>query len=149
MIFAICSAAATTMFAGFGRAEADSTRERVMKALEGFLRPEFINRVDEVIVFNGLTKESFGSICRIMLGDLSGMLADKGIELRYTDALVELLVEKGFSQKYGARNLRRLIQREIEDIIAADIIDARGSHVAAFALDAADGAVKVEMLPGV
>ncbi|HBR30845.1 MAG TPA: chaperone ClpB, partial [Clostridiales bacterium] len=109
--------------AGFTASSKNSDEEKVKKALEDFLRPEFINRVDEIVVFNRLTKENFSFICRIMLGDLQSVLADKQIKLDYDDKTVEYLVNKGFSEKYGARNLRRLIQTDVEDQLAARIIE--------------------------
>ena len=96
---------------------------RVIKALEGFLRPEFINRVDDIIVFNRLTKTDCEKIAEIMLGDLAGVLADKNIELNYDASALSAIAETGFSEKYGARNLRRLIQTDIEDKIALKIIE--------------------------
>ena len=101
----------------------EGDNDRVMKALEGFLRPEFINRVDEIVIFNRLTKENFGGICEIMLGDLRKVLEEKGISFTYDEGTVKYLVNKGFSEKYGARNLRRLIQTDIEDVAAAEIIE--------------------------
>ncbi|PKM62810.1 MAG: chaperone ClpB [Firmicutes bacterium HGW-Firmicutes-21] len=113
--------------AGFTATSKSNDFEKIKKALEDFLRPEFINRVDEIVVFNRLTKENFSFICRIMLGDLRSVLSDKGINLVYDDKAVEYLVNKGFSEKYGARNLRRLIQTDIEDPVAAKIIDCFSS----------------------
>jgi len=133
----------SSSLAGFGKTAHQSDTERVMKSLEGFLRPEFINRVDDIVVFNRLTKENFAAICRIMLGDLQSILSEKGITLTYTDTAVQYLVDKGFSEKYGARNLRRLIQTDIEDRLAAMIVDSRSSDGRSFAIDAADGALKI------
>lgn len=96
---------------GFGGSADDQGRERIMKALQDFLRPEFLNRVDEIVCFNHLTKENFAGIARIMLDELKASLGDKGYTLRYDEALVDYLVEKSYSLTYGARNLRRLIQR--------------------------------------
>ena len=109
--------------AGFTMSTQAGDNDRVMKALEGFLRPEFLNRVDEIVVFNRLTKENFGGICEIMLGDLRKVLEEKGISFTYDEGTVKYLVNKGFSEKYGARNLRRLIQTDIEDVAAAEIIE--------------------------
>lgn len=109
--------------AGFTATAKNSDYEKVKKALEDFLRPEFINRIDEIVVFNRLTKDNFSFICRIMLGDLQKVLSEKGITLEYDDKAVQYLVTKGYSEKYGARNLRRLIQKDIEDPIAAKIIE--------------------------
>jgi ATP-dependent Clp protease ATP-binding subunit ClpC len=108
---------------GFGHTLTEQTRERSLKALSDIMRPEFINRVDEIIAFNQLTKEDFKKIAGIMLGDLKSNLAERQIEFTWADEAVEYLVEKSFSIKYGARNLRRLIQREVEDGIASAIID--------------------------
>ena len=106
-----------------------------MKALRDFLRPEFLNRVDEIICFNHLSKENFAGIARIMLEELRKSLSDKGYTFHYDDALVDYLVEKSYSMTYGARNLRRLIQKELEDAIASRIIDSWQHPVAR--LDAA------------
>ena len=108
--------------AGFGESAAQNDKAKVLRALEGFLRPEFINRVDEIVVFNRLGRDNFKSICHIMLGDLVNVLNEKGIALEYSDSLVEHLVDKGYSEKYGARNLRRLIQSEVEDELANVIV---------------------------
>ncbi len=110
---------------GFGNSLSDMSRERIMKALNEFLRPEFINRVDEVICFNQLTEDDFRAIAALMLGEVAQVLSEKGMELRWDEALTGYLVKKGYSVTYGARNLRRLIQKEIEDVIAAQIIAHR------------------------
>ena len=107
---------------GFGRSVSQQDRERAMKALEQFLRPEFINRVDEVVCFNRLTEENFGVIARIMLGELAGSLKEKGITFTYDDALIQYLTGKSYSITYGARNLRRTIQKDLEDPMFAFII---------------------------
>ncbi|MGM9631819.1 MAG: ATP-dependent Clp protease ATP-binding subunit, partial [Eubacteriales bacterium] len=95
---------------------------RTMKALEGFLRPEFINRVDEIITFNSLTKENFEKIADIMLGELREALTEKGIALTYTRDTLKYIGEKSYSAKFGARNMRRFIQTHIEDAIAEKVI---------------------------
>ena len=107
---------------GFGRTMNELSRERAMKALEGFLRPEFINRVDEVICFNRLSEENFKGIARIMLGELVTSLKEKSITFTFDDAVVDWLTAKSFSVTYGARNLRRMIQKELEDHMAMEII---------------------------
>ena len=109
---------------GFGKSGSEQGKERVMKALREFLRPEFINRVDEVIYFHQLTEENFRTIARIMLEELKTSLADKGFTFQYDDAVVDALVRKSYSVAYGARNLRRCIQKELEDPMANLIIDA-------------------------
>ena len=95
-----------------------------MKALSGFLRPEFINRVDEIITFNHLTEENFLGIADIMLKELQTALADRGLNLTWDHTLGQYLVKEAYSLVYGARNLRRTIQRNLEDPIAEKIIDS-------------------------
>uniref|UniRef100_UPI0026107583 AAA family ATPase n=1 Tax=uncultured Flavonifractor sp. TaxID=1193534 RepID=UPI0026107583 len=109
---------------GFGRTADQQGKERAMKALESFLRPEFINRVDEIVYFNKLTEENFRDIAGIMLGELRDTLADKGITFTWDEALLDHLVRKSYSQTYGARNLRRQIQKDLEDDIATKLIDS-------------------------
>ncbi len=128
---------------GFGGSLSDMTRERTMKALNEFLRPEFINRVDEVVCFNQLTEENFRGIAALMLGEVRDVLAERGQKLTWDTALIDYLVEKGYSVTYGARNLRRLIQKEIEDVVAEKIIEKHGENVKTIALSAADGRVTV------
>ena len=131
---------------GFGGSADDQGRERIMKALQDFLRPEFLNRVDEIVCFNHLTKENFAGIARIMLDELKASLGDKGYTLRYDEALVDYLVEKSYSLTYGARNLRRLIQKELEDPMAARIIDAFEHPITQISATIRDGAVQLYTL---
>ena len=131
---------------GFGGSADDQGRERIMKALQDFLRPEFLNRVDEIVCFNHLTKENFAGIARIMLDELKASLGDKGYTLRYDEALVDYLVEKSYSLTYGARNLRRLIQKELEDPMAARIIDAFEHPITQISASVRDGAVQLYTL---
>ena len=131
---------------GFGGSADDQGRERIMKALQDFLRPEFLNRVDEIVCFNHLTKENFAGIARIMLDELKASLGDKGYTLRYDEALVDYLVEKSYSLTYGARNLRRLIQQELEDPMAARIIDAFEHPITQISATVRDGAVQLYTL---
>ena len=131
---------------GFGGSTDDQGRERIMKALQDFLRPEFLNRVDEIVCFNHLTKENFAGIARIMLDELKASLGDKGYTLRYDEALVDYLVEKSYSLTYGARNLRRLIQKELEDPMAARIIDAFEHPITQISATVRDGAVQLYTL---
>ncbi len=109
---------------GFDRTVSQQDADRAMKALQQFLRPEFINRVDAVITFNRLSEENFQSIARIMLGELQTSLKEKGITFTYDDALVAFLTHQSYSRTYGARNLRRTIQKELEDPMATKIIDS-------------------------
>ena len=131
---------------GFGGSADQQGKERTMKALQDFLRPEFLNRVDEIVCFNHLTKENFSGIARIMLEELRTSLSDKGYTFRYDDALVDYLVEKSYSMTYGARNLRRLIQKELEDPMASRIIDSFEHPITQISATAADGAVQLYTL---
>ena len=131
---------------GFGGSADQQGKERTMKALRDFLRPEFLNRVDEIVCFNHLTKENFSGIARIMLEELRTSLRDKGYAFRYDDALVDYLVEKSYSMTYGARNLRRLIQKELEDPMASRIIDSFEHPITQISATAADGAVQLYTL---
>ena len=109
---------------GFGRTLSEQSREKAMKALGEFLRPEFLNRVDDVICFNKLTEENFRGIAGIMLTELRDSLAERGVTFCWEQSLIDALVKKAYSVTYGARNLRRTIQRELEDPIAEKIIDS-------------------------
>ena len=128
---------------GFGRTANEQGRERAMKALESFLRPEFINRVDEIVYFNKLTEGDFKAIASIMLGELKGTLAEKGITFTWDEALLDALVEKSYSQTYGARNLRRQIQKDLEDDIATKLIDSYLHPITQIRATAEDGQIKV------
>ncbi len=130
---------------GFTASEHESDEIRVRTALEAFLRPEFLNRVDEIVVFNRLTREHFGAICRIMLSELADVLAEKGIVFTWTDAVIDRLAEQGYSEKYGARNLRRLIQTELEDAIASELVSRYKESVTAIEATAETGAVKLSV----
>ena len=109
---------------GFGRTADQQGRERAMKALESFLRPEFINRVDEIVYFNKLTEDNFKAIAASMLRELQDALKEKGITFTWDDALLDYLVKKSYSMTYGARNLRRQIQKDLEDDIDTKLIDS-------------------------
>ena len=117
-----------------------------MKALRDFLRPEFLNRVDEIVCFNHLTKENFSGIARIMLDELKTSLSEKGFTFRYDDALVDYLVKKSYSAAYGARNLRRCIQKDVEDPMAARIIESYETPITQIKATAEDGAVELYTL---
>ena len=109
---------------GFGKSLSEQTQEKAVKALSEFLRPEFINRVDEVISFNKLTEENFRAIAGIMLTDLQQALSERGIDFTWDESVIDALVKKSYSVTYGARNLRRTIQKELEDPIAQKIIES-------------------------
>ena len=130
---------------GFGGSLSDMSRERTMKALNEFLRPEFINRVDEVICFNQLTETNFRAITELMLGELRENMERKNITLTWDDSLVDHLVREGYSVTYGARNLRRLIQKQVEDQIAEGIIARRGESSSQIMLSAENGKVEVRI----
>ena len=131
---------------GFGRSADDQDKERVMKALQEFLRPEFINRVDEIVYFHQLTEENFRGIAGIMLEELKAALEEKGYHFTYDDALVDYLVKKSYSAAYGARNLRRCIQKDVEDPMAARIIESYETPITQIKATAEDGAVKLYTL---
>jgi ATP-dependent Clp protease ATP-binding subunit ClpA len=114
---------------GFGRSANEQGKDRAMKGLQEFLRPEFINRVDEIVYFNQLSEENFKGIAEIMLKELAGSLEEKGITFHWDDSLMDYLVKKSYSAAYGARNLRRLIQKELEDAIAVRLIEGYQSHI--------------------
>ncbi len=130
---------------GFGGSLSDMTRERAMKALNEFLRPEFINRVDEVVCFNQLTEENFRAIAALMLGELRDVLAEKKVALSWDESLIDYLVREAYSVSYGARNLRRVIQKQIEDVLAQRMIESRGRSVGAIRLSAPEGKITIEM----
>ena len=109
---------------GFNKSASELDKDRAMKALQQFLRPEFINRVDEIVCFNKLTEEDFQPIARLMLDELKASMKEKGLHFVYDDALVRYLVSKSYSAAYGARNLRRTIQKEVEDQLALSIINS-------------------------
>ena len=131
---------------GFGRSGDELGKERVMKALQEFLRPEFINRVDEIVYFHQLTKEDFSGIARIMLRELAESLSAKGFTFTYEDSIVDYLVEKSYSAAYGARNLRRCIQKELEDPMAVRIIESFDHPITHIRAAAAHGKVVLETL---
>ena len=131
---------------GFNKTVNEQGKDRAMKALQQFLRPEFINRVDEIVYFNKLTEENFKPIARLMLDELTASLKEKGLQFAYDDALVDYLVGKSYSATYGARNLRRTIQKEVEDSLASAIIDSYDHPITQIAATAEDGKVVLRTL---
>ena len=121
---------------GFDRSANQLGREKAMKGLEAFLRPEFINRVDEIVYFNQLTEDNFKAIARIMLSELDGVMKGKGIAFTYDESVLDYLVKKSYSAAYGARNLRRQIQKDLEDPIAAKLIQRYADPVTRVELSA-------------
>ncbi len=130
---------------GFGRTDTDMVKEKTMKALQGFLRPEFLNRVDEIITFNHLTEENFLGIADIMLSELQGSLSARGLTLSWDDELRRHLVKKAYSVTYGARNLRRTIQKELEDPISEAIIDSFEHPISAIRIRMDGDEVKLDI----
>ena len=130
---------------GFGRSDGDKVKEKTMKALQGFLRPEFLNRVDEIITFNHLTEENFLGIADIMLKELQESLSGRGLTLSWDDDLRRLLVKKAYSVTYGARNLRRTIQKELEDPISEAIIDSFEHPISAIRIRVEGETVKLDI----
>ncbi len=135
-----------TASVGFGRSAGEQDKERVMRALQEFLRPEFINRVDEIVYFHRLSEENFHDIARIMLDELRDSLQEKGYTFTYDDELVKHLVHKSYSATYGARNLRRTIQKDLEDQMASCIIDSYDHPVTHIKATVEDGQIKLYTL---
>ena len=131
---------------GFGHTVNEQNRDRAMKALGEFLRPEFLNRVDEVICFNRLDEQNFAGIARIMLSELQKSLEDKGLHFTWDEDVEDYLVKKSYSATYGARNLRRTIQKELEDVMAAQIIDSYEHPVTQIHASMEDGKLVVRSL---
>ncbi|MBR5534167.1 MAG: ATP-dependent Clp protease ATP-binding subunit [Ruminiclostridium sp.] len=128
---------------GFGKTANELNKDKAMKALQQFLRPEFINRVDEVISFNQLSEENFRSIALIMLKELKDVMTDKGLTFVWDDAVLDVLVKDSYSVAYGARNLRRYIQKNLEDPIATKIIESYLNPISALKAVAEDGKIQV------
>ncbi len=131
--------------AGFNHSTTEYNKEKTMKALSDFLRPEFINRIDEIVAFNSLSKENFKEIAKIMLSDLTASLYEKQITFTFEDELLDYLTNKSFSEKYGARNLRRTIQKELEDEIANLIIENFDKTVSAIKVSVVDEKVNISI----
>ena len=129
---------------GFGRTDKEQGKDKAMKALSQFLRPEFINRVDEVVYFNRLSEENFKDIARIMLGELTDNLRDKGITFSWDESVLDHLVKTSYSLTYGARNLRRQVQKDLEDPIATNIIESYLEPITQLKAVGKDG--KIELL---
>ena len=132
---------------GFGGTVSDMGRERAMKALGEFLRPEFLNRVDEVICFNQLSEENFRGIAKIMLGEVGAVLAERNISFSWDESVVDMLVKEAYSITYGARELRRIIQKKIEDPLAEEMVKPREGGVGTIAVSVTDGELSVSIGP--
>ena len=131
---------------GFGGSEDDRREDATMRALSGFLRPEFINRVDEVVTFRALDREDFTRIVRIMLNELAEALSEKALTLRYTDEAAALIAERSYSVKFGARNMRRYIQRHVEDAIAEAVIADYTHNLTQILVHVENGEIKVSCM---
>ena len=128
---------------GFGHTASQQGKDRAMKALEDFLRPEFLNRVDEIVYFNQLSRENFKDICELMLKELRDVMTNKGIAFTCGEDVTDYLVNKSYSAVYGARNLRRLIQKELEDPIATRLIDSYIKPITSLTATADDKGITV------
>ena len=131
---------------GFAEKREMLAKDKTEKALFSFLRPEFINRVDEIITFRHLSRQDFVSIAGIMLGDLREHLLGQGIKLTYSEDILSFVAESSYSEKFGARNMRRFIERSIEDKLASLIIDNYDSRLSGFALSVVGGEIKVDFI---
>ena len=129
---------------GFGKTASEQGKDKAMKALEDLMRPEFLNRIDEIIAFNQLTEDDFARIAGILLGDLAKNLAERNIRLTWDDSLTKYLVDKSYSIKFGARNLRRLIEKEVENALAAKLIESYDHAIVGAHVSVQDGALHVE-----
>ncbi len=136
----------SSSISGFAEKREARSSEKTERALLGFLRPEFINRIDEIITFNHLDRDNFVKIADIMLSQLKGAMAEKEIRLTYTEEVLNYIADKSFSEKYGARNMRRFIEKRVEDPIAAKIIDAYPSHLLGIHLAVSDGEIAVSAI---
>ena len=136
---------ASSSISGFSYAKETRASEKTERALAGFLRPEFINRVDEIITFRHLSKTDFESIANIMLSKLSDAMKEKGIRLTFDDEVLTNIAEKSYSEKYGARNMRRYISREIEDVAADKIISGYANTITEITIDVADDAFVIDV----
>ena len=132
--------------AGFSSDREEAGRKKTEKALESFLRPEFINRVDEIITFRSLDEKDFAAIAGIMLGELAEVLRDKDINLSYTDEAAALIAEKSYSRKFGARNMRRYIQKNVEDKLAELIIADYERDITQARISVRDGELAIDCM---
>ena len=131
---------------GFNKTDSDIAKDKAMKALREFLRPEFLGRIDEIVVFNPLTEENFAGIAGLMLDEMKSPLEEKHTSLRYTDEALKTIAHKAYGQKLGARDIRRVIRNEVEDKIAELLIDKGEGAVSAVAISADNGEIRVDAL---
>ena len=121
---------------GFGKSENDITKDVTMKALERFLRPEFLGRVDEVVIFNNLSFDCFERIARLMLDELVDSLKDKGIALSYDESVPVYLAKRAYGSKKNARGLRDAVRREVEEKLANTIVFNQEMQIHSISLSA-------------
>jgi ATP-dependent Clp protease ATP-binding subunit ClpB len=121
----------------------DATREQVMDLLKQMLRPEFLNRVDDVVMFHPLMRKEIKSIIRIQLDQLKGMLAEQGIQLEFSDYALDYLVQRGFDPQFGARPLKRVLQKDVVNLLSRKIIEGRLDKSRPVMIDVFDGVVVV------
>ena len=131
---------------GFGKTQADAHKEKAMKALSEFLRPEFLARVDEILVFRDLDENDFKKISALLLDEYVPTLKEKGITFKYDDKACTALAEKAKGGKSGARDLRNIIRKEVEDKIAEEIIDAGNTSLSGIAVTAEDNKIQLEVM---
>ncbi len=134
----------STAISGFADSDVEQSRERTERALLAFLRPEFLNRIDEVITFRSLTHEDFKKIAYIMLGDLRDVLTERGIAFTFTEETAEIIARESYSLKFGARNMRRYMETHVEDALAEEIIKHHETKIAHACLSAKDGKLTIE-----
>ena len=136
----------TASISGFSESKEEKSKEKTEKALFAFLRPEFINRIDEIITFRHLDKSDFSKIADINLTKLKDFIADKGTRLSYSKDVLDYIAEKSYSEKFGARNMRRFIERNVEDKIANLVIENYGKQIIGIALSVANDEIKVDSI---
>ena len=131
---------------GFNKTDAEVATDKAMKALRDFLRPEFLGRIDEIVVFKPLTEENYAGIAGLMLNEMNEPLAEKGITLRYDDEALKLIAHKAFNKKLGARDIRRVIRNEVEDKIAEILINKGNGSISALGVTVKNGELAVEAI---
>ncbi len=137
----------STTVSGFSTADStERTKEKTMRALSSFLRPEFLNRIDEIVTFRHLTEEDFKAIAGIQLSDLSKALAERGVRFTFTEAAAAYIARESYSEKFGARNMRRYIETHVEDTLAEKMIDAYQTGLVGAHLDIKDGKLDISTI---
>ena len=136
----------STSISGFAEKREEKSKEKTEKALFAFLRPEFINRIDEIITFRHLDKKDFKEIAKLFISRLKSFMEEKGTKLVYDEGVLELIAEKSYSEKYGARNMRRFIEKNVEDEIASIVVDNNGKNLIGISLSVKDGGISVDAI---